>query len=890
MSRSPRVTIIRDPADSLAAQRPVSWALEQLRDALSHRGLVVEEARQLSDVTLAAPCLVVASRDSLSARAVLTAVGVSVPDDAESLALVPGRVGGRSVVLVTGADVRGFVYAVLEVADRVAYLTDPLSALRVERPVVERPANPIRGVTRLFASDVEDKSWFYDRAFWRDYLSMLASQRFNRFSLALGMGHDFLRNVIDATFLFPYPFLVSVPGHAVRVAGLPDDERERNLATLRFIAEETKARGLRFQLGLWTHGYQWVDSPNANYVVEGLTAENHAAYCRDALRTLLVACPSIDGVTFRVHGESGVPEGNYDFWRVVFDGVVQCGRPVEIDVHPKGLDRRTIDLALATGLPVTISPKYTAEHMGLPYQQSSIRELERVPRLPEGDSFVSHLMSRSGGDLRYTRYGYADFLEEDRRYGVFFRLWPGTQRLLLWGDPALAAGFGRHAHFAGCLGLELCEPLSFKGRRGSGLPGGRDAYADPSLRPSGGDWQKYLYTYHLFGRLLYNPDADPESWRRCLRHEFGEAAAPVEAALSRASRILPLVTTAFHPSAANNRYWPEIYTNLPIADAGRPHPYGDTPSPKRFGTVSPLDPALFAGVDDFADELVGGRRSGKYSPLRVARWLENLAEIASQNLADAERRVADRADPAFRRLAIDVRVQCGLGRFFAQQLRAGVAYALYARTADLDRLREAVEAYRAARSAWVGVVEQTVGVYRDDVTVGGEPWLRGHWADRLAAIDADLNDLEDEWKRVLARSDRIVAPAQLPLALRRPLGELDDEPPAVACQHEPPKAFRRGTALPIDLTLPDDGAETQTLDVFLHYRHVNQAEVYQVVAMERQDGRFRTSIPADYADSPFPLQYFFELRDARGHAWFYPGLSENLANQPYFLVRQKRGD
>ena len=87
-------------------------------------------------------------------------------------------------------------------------------------------------------------------------------------------------------------------------------------------------------------------------------------------------------------------------------------------------------------------------------------------------------MNMSEGSLRYTRYGYADFLAEDRPYGVFGRMWPGTDRLLLWGDPEMAAGFGRYSGFSGCLGLEICEPLSFKGRLGSGVPGGRTAYAD----------------------------------------------------------------------------------------------------------------------------------------------------------------------------------------------------------------------------------------------------------------------------------------------------------------------------------------------------------------------------------------------------------------------------
>jgi hypothetical protein len=109
----------------------------------------------------------------------------------------------------------------------------------------------------------------------------------------------------------------------------------------------------------------------------------------------------------------------------------------------------------------------------------------------------------------------------------------------------------------------------------------------------------------------------------------------MEAALASASRILPLITTAHHPSAANNRYWPEIYTNMPIvtleslASAGvsvvdaagseladpeetRPQPYADTTRPRRFGTVTALDPAtalLVAGAIVFAGVRILDRSS-----------------------------------------------------------------------------------------------------------------------------------------------------------------------------------------------------------------------------------------------------------------------------------------
>jgi hypothetical protein len=52
-------------------------------------------------------------------------------------------------------------------------------------------------------------------------------------------------------------------------------------------------------------------------------------------------------------------------------------------------------------------------------------------------------------------------------------------------------------------------------------------------------------------------------------------------------------------------------------------------------------------------------------------------------------------------------------------------------------------------------------------------------------------------------------------------------------------------------------------------------------------GRFVGTIPAAVTDSPYPIQYYFELRDRPSRAWLYPGLDDSLANRPCFLVRQR---
>ncbi len=861
------IALVSDPADAIAAGQPPQWALGRLRAALVARGFVVRDCARIDQANSGDLCIVAAGRGSPLARD----AGAVPPAAVEGLKIAAARLGGREVLVAAGHDVRGLAYALNELVDAVTMADDPAGALRPAQAIVEQPANATRSLMRCFSSDVEDKAWYHDRDFWRRYLSLLAAQRFNRFNLAFGLGYDAPNRLVDTYLYFAYPFLLSVPGYNVRATGLPAAERDRNLEMLRFISDEANVRGLHFRLGLWTHAYEWTNSPRANYNIEGLSAQTHAPYSREALALLLKECPNIHGVTFRIHGESGVPEGSYDFWRAVFDGCVRSGRQIEIDMHAKGMDQETLDVAFATGLPVSLSPKFWAEHLGLPYHQAAIRPNE-LPRRAKG----SGAFAQSDGARSFLRYGYGDLLKRDRKYHIMHRIWPGTQKTLLWGDPLFAAGYGRALSFAGTSGCELFEPLSFKGREGSGQPGTRDGYADPALRAPGGDFEKFRYTYQLWGRMLYNPDSSPETWQRALRQDYGRAAPAVEIALGHAGRILPLLTSAHLPSASNNSFWPEMYTNMPIVDGVKPGPYSDSPAPRRFGTVSPLDPQLFSRIEDYADELLHDRVSAKYHPIEVAGWLEDFAVIAAEQLTAAQAKAVAPEAAAFRRMAIDVQVQAGLGLFFAHKLRAGVLYALYLRTGSAAALDQAVASYRSAREAWAGISRTTTGVYVSDVSYGDGPFKRGHWSDRLAAIDEDLAAMQ--------RSGPVASPplAVDPATLAALLARLASRPPhrGGGAQHTPPASFQPGQPLPLTVSANPDA---NVRSIALRYRHANQAEAWQAQPMTASGQGHVASIPAAYTDSPYPLIYYFELSGDSGRH-MHPGFAPTLDNQPYYLV------
>ncbi len=866
------VSIVIDPADRTANSKPSQRAVEELEKNLTNEGIQVYRCDRVAKAKSGDFIIVAAGSDFPSARRLLKDAKSEIPNVPEALGLIPVKSGGKEILLACGFDVRGLVYAILELADRVHYSDEPIKSMDVQKPLIERPANVVRSVTRLFVSNIEDKPWYYDRGMWERYLTMLTAQRFNRFSLSLGIGYDFLQNVTDAYFLFAYPFFLSVPGYNVRVPQLPDSERDKNLETLKFISDEAAARGIEFQLGIWMHGYKWIDSPDANYTVEGLTHETHAPYCRDALRLLLKACPSISGITFRIHGESGVKEGSYNFWKTVFDGVAACGRKVEIDMHAKGITQEIIDIALATGMPVKVSPKFWAEHLGLPYHQADIRAFE----IPKPGEKAEGLLNLSAGSRSFTRYGYADLLKENRRYGVLHRIWPGTQRLLLWGSPEMSAAYSKVFSFCGSVGAELMEPLSFKGRRGSGIAGGRCAYMDKSLKPEW-DWEKYLYSYRVFGRLAYNPDTGPDVWRKYLVKQFGEGAGEVEAALANAFPILPIVLTSHGVSAANNLYWPEIYTNLSIPDPNNKNPFFDTPSPKVFGNVSPMDPQLFMRINDFADEMLKGERSGKYSPGEYAQWIEDFAEAADKHLAAAKAKSKGKQKPEFRRMAIDVAVAAGLGRFFGAKFRSGLLFGIFKQSGDRTALELSLTTYRKARDYWIELADIARDIYKHDITVGGEDWIRGHWLDRLPAMDEDIEFM----RKILEHTpdSGAVQKDNVRAAVREALGR--PERGSAVCRHSRPKNFKAGEPLDLEISI-----EKTIGSVTLYYRHVDQAERFKTEEMKRTGNSYRATIPADYTDTLYPLQYYFELREKPDNAWLYPGLSEKLTQQPYFVVRK----
>ena len=125
------ISLIADPADSVASSQPAVFAMQQLMSAIKRQGVPVRRFESAEQAPSSDFCIGAAGADSFFAAEMLRRAGLSMPNTAECLGLFPSVHNQRNLLLACGRDARGLMYALLELADRVEYAADPLGAFRV---------------------------------------------------------------------------------------------------------------------------------------------------------------------------------------------------------------------------------------------------------------------------------------------------------------------------------------------------------------------------------------------------------------------------------------------------------------------------------------------------------------------------------------------------------------------------------------------------------------------------------------------------------------------------------------------------------------------------------------------------------------------------------------
>ncbi|HUV66717.1 MAG TPA: hypothetical protein VMW24_22710 [Sedimentisphaerales bacterium] len=903
--------------------------LSKVRLALEEKGIKAQTAVSLEKSQGNSLLVAGLSSGAGPAATLLESLGVSKPTEAESLLIHRTKSAGRQTLLVCGADDRGLMYALLDIADRIGWSTDPAKPFSEVRDIREEPAVAERALSQYTMHQGNFESHFYDENYWARYLDMLAKNRFNTFALLFGY-----ENWGYVSPPYPYFFdLEEFPD--IKVVGITGDKQHRNLKALNRIIEMTHERGMSFTLGIWDHIYRGgVQGPSdrANQptdgIVWGLTADNLTAYTRAALTKLLKLVPDVDAIQFRMHGESGLKRTEMGgFWENVYAVMKEHGPNIRFDARAKNFPDSLIDKAVEMGVNMRICTKYWMEQMGLPFHPTHVHPANQHDR----------------------RHGYADLLRYPQKYKMHWRLWNcGTSRVLLWADPEYVRRFAESTHLYDGEGFEVVEPMATKMQdhphdmKPFELLGPRYRYYD-------WEFERYWHFFQVFGRVGYNPRTPAEIWQKEFESRFGKQAAPfVEAGLHRASRILPYIVAYNYPydMFPTTRGWVEKQRMKDLPE---------------YAKALPSDTEQFLSMDAAARCILDGEDSGRIRPHQSSAWFEQISKDVLDSVRRAEQRIGTNRNKEFDSTMVDLQILAHLAQYHSHRANAGVSYALFKRSKDLNALDDAISHETSAVGAWEKLVEAAGDMYCDNLMMGRESaGLSGHWRDELVELKEGLQKLQQERdkfgpdvtgekptiahvpvRRARPGEDLIVratVSSKGPLAsvkvLYRPgQGEYrdiemrltepyiyravipgseikkgleylieagdnagrraktssvsvsvtnDSEPPSL--RHTP--IATAAAAIPLAVTAEvSDPAGIKW--VRLHYRSVNQYEDYKTIEMTPtgQKNLYQAVVPAQDVVAEYDFMYFFEVTDTYGNGRIYPELERQT---PYIVVKLER--
>lgn len=830
--------------------RPAQHGVAQLSAVLKQSGWNIQVASDTHRVTDAFTIVAgIASQNGPAARA-LREAAVAVPTVAESLVVKKLTVRGKPALVVCGADDRGLMYALLDLADQfrgiVPSANNPLTTIR---EASESPFVRDRSLSVYTMNRAHWESRFYDERYWSRYFDTLAANRFNRFLIVFGYE--------NGGFLAPpYPYFFDTPGFSdVKMVGLTTDQQSRNLTALNRLIELAHDRGIAVSLGIWDHiyrgavqtgGAEWIKDYEGRPVpntVTGVTAQNLNAFTLASLKELLVRVPGVDALQFRVHEESGLKREEMEgFWRAVFQHVQKEKPGMLLEARAKGTPDVVIDTALAQGVNLRIETKYWMEQMGLPFHPTHVNPPNQHDR----------------------RHGYADLLRYPQRYQMTWRLWNGgTTRILLWADPDYVRRYSESTQLYDSPNWDVQEPLATK------MEAQRPDMSSFALIPDkyrhyDYEFERYWHFFQVWGRIGYNPATSADVWQREFQSRFGSAAAPhIEAGLHRASQVLPMIVAAVYPYRLfpTTRGWAERQSlGANLAEYA-----------KNEGT----DTEQFENFVDAARRILAGGTTTKRTPGATSRWFSETADAILGSVGAAEAAIGPNRNKEFDATITDLRILAQLARFHSHRAIAAVHYNLFTRGLRLAELLAATMKEKEAVAAWRELVAIAGDHYAFDLAMGARNFdLCGHWRDELKKLELNLKQLEEQ----CCPPDEAI----LKEAVWTPATDGDRTPPRV--ENARVATARSGEPLRITARVTDPAG---VKSVRLRYRHVTQYEDYAALEMQPTNDVevYAATVPGEFIVPRWDFMYFLETTDSRGNGANWPDLAEET---PYVIVKVRR--
>jgi hypothetical protein len=302
---------------------------------------------------------------------------------------------------------------------------------------------------------------------------------------------------------------------------------------------------------------------------------------------------------------------------------------------------------------------------------------------------------------------------------------------------------------------------------------------------------------------------------------------------------------------------------------------GDLPA---YAKAEGSDIQQFASFDEEAQRLIEGGETAKTRPGENSRWFAQTAADINAQVAEAGQRMGSHRNREFDSTITDLKILANLALFHSRRIPAAVSYRLFERTKDLRALDDAIAGERSAVEAWRQLVAAAGDFYADDLMMGVRgASLCGHWKDELAALEAGLSSLEQQWREFKSSSEAKPAPSFRPAAANS-----DSAAPSVA--HQPVTMAPVGKPVTITALV---SATSGVKWVRLRYRSVNQHQDFRTLPMlpTGEKAEWRAVIPPENIPPTWDLMYYIEAMDNDGNGRMYPDLNKET---PYIIVKLQR--
>ncbi len=253
-------------------------------------------------------------------------------------------------------------------------------------------------------------------------------------------------------------------------------------------------------------------------------------------------------------------------------------------------------------------------------------------------------------------------------------------------------------------------------------------------------FEKQWLFYHLWGRLLYNPEETDETLAVGFskRYENIDAASLLDA-YSLASKV-PLYIASFYKSTWDFTLYSEGFLSA------APYGFDDNKSPfisiEELIKHETLD-ARYLSISEYCDRKNKGIQISDdlINPLELAQLVRdncNKAMIIVDNMRSSENK------PELNSELDDIETWCYLGFYFADKLRAAVALETFNLSKQAEEKKISLEYLEKCLVHWKNVIRLTVDRYKPMPYIGignNTRWpefTSFHWSHFLKDVEADI--------------------------------------------------------------------------------------------------------------------------------------------------------